>query len=121
MTNLFARLWRWWNQPPAPSPVLSDDTDLARLSQFVPPGFTHGVQVLNDSTTPMELVVEILQSALSIDRKEALQAMLRIHLDGGILLPMSSRAAAEQCSEAMSRAASAKGASLRVRAVSADA
>jgi hypothetical protein len=45
-----------------PSVILSPETSLLTLPNFVPPGFKCGVEVLNDDATPMEFVVSMLSA-----------------------------------------------------------
>ena len=61
MSNFLGRLRASLTPTPRPSPVFDDGTDLSTLPQFVPDGFRHGVQILNDASTPVELVIELLQ------------------------------------------------------------
>ncbi len=102
----------------APPPViLSPDTSLLTLPNFVPSGFTCGVEVLNDNFTPMEFVVSMLSAHLSLDRKEAIRTMLAIHSNGGALLATPTRAAAEAVAGTITTEASNRGYPLVCRAV----
>jgi hypothetical protein len=40
-----------------PSRVLPPETSLLDTPEFVPPGFVHGIEVLNDDKTPMDFVI----------------------------------------------------------------
>lgn len=59
--------------PLAATIVLPPETRLQRLDNFVPTGFTTGVEILNDATTPMEFVVDVLVRHLNLGRDEAIQ------------------------------------------------
>jgi hypothetical protein len=90
MFNLVAKIRDWWNRPPAPSPVFSDEIDLSKIEGFLPTGFDSFIQILNDEETPMAVVVEALEEVFALKRNTATQLMLKIHLEGGILIGMSS-------------------------------
>ncbi|HVW65310.1 MAG TPA: ATP-dependent Clp protease adapter ClpS [Nitrosospira sp.] len=45
-----------------------------------PPMFK--VILLNDDFTPMEFVVDVLQTFFSMNREQATQIMLKVHIDG---------------------------------------
>lgn len=64
------------------SPVLPPETSLLSLAGFLPTGFKCGVEVLNDDTTPMELVVSMISAHVGLSRREAIRAMLTIHVAG---------------------------------------
>ena len=69
---------------PPNNPLREDDGDLAvapakpKLKR--PPLFK--VVLLNDDYTPMEFVVEILESFFSMNREKATQVMLMVHTQG---------------------------------------
>ena len=84
----------------------------------MPTGFQHGVEVLNDNTTPMEVVVTALSQALSLSYTAATRVMLEIHDKGGKLIPTSSRAEAEQAAERIVSVARLRGHTFGCRAVS---
>ena len=97
--------------------VLPPETSLLSIPELVPPNFHCGVEVLNDNSTPMDLVVEILQDQLKLTYSEAITAMLDIHRRGGRLFPTASLADARRLAEAFSVASNARGHSLVCRAV----
>ena len=74
-----------------PSIVLPPETSLRTLPNFAPPGFSCGVEILNDNATPMELVVDMLTSHLGLGRQEAVRVMLEIHTKGGALVGLPLR------------------------------
>lgn len=103
------------------SPVFDPSTRLLDIDGMKPDGFTAGIELLNDDTSPMELVVEMLERFGGLSREAAVTAMLKIHQTGGLLLPMPNLAVAELAADAITREARARGHALVCRAVSADA
>jgi len=53
----------------------------ARKSKLKPPPMFK-VILLNDDFTPMEFVVDVLQTFFSMNREQATQIMLKVHIDG---------------------------------------
>lgn len=104
-TNLMVRIFdlddvdaaraEWRGRLPAP-PVLPPDTSLVCNPDFVPPGFTHGLEILNDNTTPMSFVVAILSAHLGLSSEDSNNTMLAIHRRGGTLIPTPSFADAQR-------------------------
>ena len=78
------------------SPTLPPETSLLSRPEFVPPGFTHGVEILNDNATPMEFVTFVLASSMGLSLRDANRTMLEIHTRGGALLATPSLAEAER-------------------------
>lgn len=66
------------------APDLDDDLDLAvdeaRPRVKKPP--LYRVVLLNDDYTPMDFVVEVLESIFGMERMRATQVMLEIHMKG---------------------------------------
>jgi ATP-dependent Clp protease adapter protein ClpS len=100
------------------SVLLSPETPLLTLPDFVPAGFKCGVEVLNDDATPMEFVVRMLSAHLGLGRKDAIRTMLGIHTKGGALLATATPLAAETAARAITTEASNRGYPLVCRAVS---
>jgi ATP-dependent Clp protease adapter protein ClpS len=100
------------------SPVLSRETSLITFPEFVPPGFTQGIEILNDNTTPMEFVTSILRSCLSLDLKDSNRMMLQIHTRGGALLPTPSFVEAQRIAAQVTEEAAKRGYPLVCRPVS---
>ena len=90
--KLHGRQFAW----PDTSATFSPETRLARLDGFAPAGFTTGIEILNDNSTPMEFVVTTLSRHLQVSRDDAIKLMLDIHTQGGLMisLPTYERAAA---------------------------
>jgi ATP-dependent Clp protease adapter protein ClpS len=103
---------------PDPGIVFGPDTALLDLAEMVPAGFMHGVEILNDNTTPMHFVVHALGTCANLPKTEAVQAMLEIHSKGGMLLPTDTLERAQGIADALVAAASRHGHSLVCRAVS---
>ncbi len=53
----------------------------AKRSKLAPPPL-YTVILLNDDFTPMEFVVEVLQKYFSMNREQATQIMLKVHMEG---------------------------------------
>jgi len=93
---------------PDTSATFPPETRLARLEGFTPAGFTTGIEILNDNTTPMELVVTVLMSHLQISRDEATKLVIAIHSKGGLLIPLETYEHAVRVASAISSDAEAK-------------
>jgi ATP-dependent Clp protease adapter protein ClpS len=92
--NLMVRILDLDDRPA--SRVLPSDTALTAIPEFVPPGFTQGIELLNDDTTPMEFVVAALGAHLGLSREDSTHTMLAIHERGGALIPTPSLAEAQR-------------------------
>lgn len=105
---------------PIPAPVLLPrGVSLLDDPNSVPAGFAHGVEILNDDTTPMEFVVRVLEKHFGLAEREAVRAMLEIHGRGGILMATATEEQASTIAEAIVRDAHLEKHSLSCRAVSA--
>lgn len=100
------------------SPILPHDTSLITRPDFVPAGFTQGIEIFNDDSTPMGFVTSILRSCLGFGPEDAQRTMLDIHLRGGVLLATSSLAEAERLATEITAAAAKEGYPLLCRPVS---
>jgi ATP-dependent Clp protease adapter protein ClpS len=96
--------------------LLPPETTLLSKPEFVPPNFLCGVEILNDSSTPMEFVVTTLGSHLSLSYTDSIRAMLDIHRRGGRLFPTDSPDDARRIADAMSARSQEMGHSLVCRA-----
>ena len=105
----------------AASPLFDPATPLLAIPGLRPDGFASGIEMLNDDSTPMEFVIEMLHSHAGLDPEAAAAAMLQIHRRGGMLLPLPDRARAEAVADAIARDAQAREHRLVCRAVTADA
>jgi ATP-dependent Clp protease adapter protein ClpS len=97
--------------------IFAAETSLLTIAELVPPGFTTGVEILNDSRTPMDFVVMTLMKNLRISQDRAVQLMIAIHNQGGQLVPTADIATAQAISEAMTAEAQAGGYAFVCRAV----
>ena len=95
--------------PADQSPVFAPDTRLLSIPNLAPEGFKHGVEILNDKSTPMEFVVACLMRHLDLSHRDAVATMIAIHNNGGILLPLPSMARAEEIAAAIAADASQGG------------
>ena len=86
----------WDSSSPSTSPVLPADSSLISLPDFVPPGFTQGIEILNNNTAPMGFVVEVLRTHLGLSAEDSTSTMLAIHTRGGALIPTRSLTEAER-------------------------
>lgn len=99
------------------APVFPPDTSLQSMPDLVPPGFVHGIEVLNDRTTPMEFVARVLSHHLELSREEATVKMIEIHNNGGALIPLQTAEHARKVALDITAAAAKLGFSFVCRAV----
>jgi ATP-dependent Clp protease adapter protein ClpS len=85
------------------APVFPPETRLLEKPGFRPPDFCHGIEVLNDRTTPMEFVVSVLTKHLGLNRDEAIVKMVEIHNTGGMLVALPSEQRARAVADAISQ------------------
>ena len=104
-----------------PTRLFDPSTSLLGIHELVPAGFRIGVEILNDTTTPMEFVTEVLERHAGLAHDAATSTMLDIHMRGGVLLAFTSREAADAVAAAINQDVQARGHHLMCRAVSADA
>ena len=68
---------------PVTPPASGDDAVvLERRTQRTEPPKMYQVVLLNDDFTPMDFVVLVLQKFFSMDREQATQIMLKVHVEG---------------------------------------
>jgi len=103
----------------AASPVFPPETRLTSIDGMTPPGFLVGVELLNDDRTPTEFVISVLEQHLKLDRESAIGAMLQIHKQGGLLLPLTDLAQAAAVASQITREAAEQGHPLTCRAAEA--
>jgi ATP-dependent Clp protease adapter protein ClpS len=102
---------------PDTSATFTPETRLYQIAGFVPEGFSTGIEILNDNTTPMEFVVEMMTTHLKMSREKAIELMLAVHTKGGLLVPLETYEGAVRTAAAISADAAAKGHALMCRAV----
>jgi ATP-dependent Clp protease adapter protein ClpS len=94
--DLDAARAEWLTRLTSASPVLPPGTSLLSMPDFVPAEFTHGIEILNDNTTPMQFVVDVLSAHVGLSPEDSNQIMLAIHRKGGALIPTLSLVEAER-------------------------
>jgi ATP-dependent Clp protease adapter protein ClpS len=117
VSDLEAAREDWRRHQSSQSPVLPPGTSLLSLPEFLPAGFSQGIEILNDNTTKMHFVVRVLIDHLGLSPADASNAMLAIHTRGGTLLPTASVADAERIAGQITAEAAKSGYSLACRAV----
>ena len=90
------------NPKKPPNPVVSppstgsdDSVVLERRAQRTQPPQMFQVVLLNDDFTPMDFVVEVLQSFFAMNREKATQVMLHVHTRGKGVCGVYTREVAE--------------------------
>ncbi len=99
-------------------PVLPPNTSLLSMAEFVPPGFMQGLEILNDNTTTMQFVEDVLTTHAALSPEEARNKMLEVHTRGGVLIPMESMDDAGRIAALIAAAAAEQAYPLICRAVS---
>jgi ATP-dependent Clp protease adapter protein ClpS len=107
----------WGGQLPT-GPTLPHNTSLICIPEFVPAGFVHGIEIFNDSTTPMQFVTNVLTAHMGISPEESKSTMLAIHRRGGALLPTPSLEEARRIAAEITAEAAKQGHGLLCRPVS---
>lgn len=100
--------------------LFAPETSLLDIDELVPDGFSAGVEVLNDETTPMEFVVEALEKHLALPHDDAVELMLEIHAKGGALVPLATYEQAEAVARGITSDARERSHVLVCRPVDAD-
>jgi ATP-dependent Clp protease adapter protein ClpS len=117
--HLFGKVPFPFPASPAASRVFSEGTRLLLIKDLVPEDFAVGIEILNDNTTPMELVVSTLVTHLGIEREEAITLMISIHSKGGALIKLPTIEKAVEVAKGISADARRHGHNLICRAVDA--
>jgi ATP-dependent Clp protease adapter protein ClpS len=68
------------------STILPSDTSLLSMPEFVPTGFSQGIEIFNDHVTPFGFVKGVLTAHLGMTEQAAKSATLAIHTRGAALL-----------------------------------
>jgi ATP-dependent Clp protease adapter protein ClpS len=118
LDDLEAARAEWLSRVQAASPVLPSGASLLSRPDLVPAGFAQGIEILNDNTTPMEFVVDVLSAHVGLDLKDSTQAMLAVHTCGGVLIPTTSLQEAERIAAQITAEAAKQGYPLKCRAAS---
>jgi ATP-dependent Clp protease adapter protein ClpS len=109
---------------PFPDPIATTrlfppETRLLAIEGFKPAGFTTGVEILNNETTPMQFVVTVLMKHLKLSEEDAIQMMFAIHNNGGVLVSTRQASEAEALARSITDDAKDEGHRLVCRAVEA--
>lgn len=113
VNKLSGRQYSW----PDTSATFPPETRLRDLDGFTPAGFTIGIEILNDNSTPMEFVVATLSTHLQIAEDEAIRMMLDIHKKGGLMIALPTQEHATMVARAIASDAAARGHKLVCRPV----
>lgn len=100
------------------SSLLPPGTSLVSLPEFIPTGFAQGVEILNDNTTPMKFVTELLRVHFGLSAHDSSERMFAIHKRGGALFPTASLEDARRIAAEVTVEAAKRGYPLVCRAVS---
>lgn len=107
-----------WRSQFSTGPVLPSNTSLISIPEFVPSGFVQGIEIFNDSTTPMQFVTDVLAAHARLSPEESNRTMLAIHTRGGALIPMPSLEEARRIAAQITAEAAKQGHPLACRPVS---
>lgn len=100
------------------SRLLPPDSSLISLPEFIPAGFVQGVEILNDDTTTMKFVTDLLSAHFGLSAQDARETMLAIHRRGGALIPTASLEDAQRIAAEVTADTAKQGYPLICRAVS---
>jgi ATP-dependent Clp protease adapter protein ClpS len=84
-----------------------------------PHTFENGIELVNDTKTPMQFVIQVLQAHAGLSVGDATAAMAICHSKGGVVIPTSSKHAAEQAAATITNNAREAGYPLACRPVGA--
>ena len=73
----------------------TEETTVETRKTLSPPPPMYKVLLLNDDYTPMEFVIEVLESFFGMDRERATVVMLKVHHEGSGLAGLYPRDVAE--------------------------
>jgi ATP-dependent Clp protease adapter protein ClpS len=107
-----------WRASFQTGPVLPHNTSLLSIPEFVPPGFAQGIEIYNDSMTPMQFVTDVLTTCAGLSPEESRRTMLAIHTRGSALLPTPSFEGARRIAAQVTAEAAKQGHPLLCRPVS---
>jgi ATP-dependent Clp protease adapter protein ClpS len=97
------------------SPVFPPEQRLLSLPQFRTASFKQGIEILNDPSTTMAFVLDVLSRHLGLNEEEATQRMLEIHHQGGVLIALPTKEEARKVADAITADARDGGHSLICR------
>ena len=118
--HILRLLWRKLRGQPYvldASPTFDPDIPLHQQLSLVPEGFTTGIEIFNDNTTPMEFVVDAIARHLNVSEEEAVKLTLEIHQQGGLLIPVDTYEDAVRIADAIADDNVSQGQALLCRAI----
>ncbi|MBC7995287.1 MAG: ATP-dependent Clp protease adaptor ClpS [Rhizobacter sp.] len=118
--NPIVRLKRWYQRVTA-APVVPHGMSFHAIGLLDASQFKHGIEVVNDETTPFTFVLQALQRHVGLSRGDAHLAAVICHAKGGVLLPVASFAVAQESAARISQDAQRHAYPLICRAVSSEA
>ena len=98
--------------------VLSTETSLMYVDGFLPENFVYGIEIYNDTITPMPFVISTFRTVLNFKENDAIETMVKIHAKGGIIIPFNSLSEAQIKAQAINAAAQKHHYPLTCRAIS---
>jgi|SRR6185312_4894729 len=98
--------------------MLPPAVSLLKLDGFTPPEFSQGHEILNDDRTPMQFVVDMLNTHVGLSYHDSIRTMPQIHNRGGGLVPTASVTEAQSIAAAIAAEATREKHPLVCRAVS---
>ncbi len=116
--NPFARIRNWWRRYTA-APTVPPGLSFPAVGLLTSSEFRYGVEILNDSQTPMSFVVQALEEHAGLSRSVASVAVAVCHSQGGVLIPTDTIESAERVARCISQAAQLQSFPLKCRAVTA--
>jgi ATP-dependent Clp protease adapter protein ClpS len=87
--SIFRRL-RTWYEKNAGAPFVPEGMAYPCLPVAGGLPFAHGIEVINDSVTPMPFILQALQDEAGMPHGDAAIALALCHQRGGVLIPMPS-------------------------------
>lgn len=113
------RRLRSWYQRNTAAPVIPEGFQFHCLPRADGGPFEHGVELLNDNTTPKPFVLRVLQDEAGLAHQDASVAIALCQQHGGVIVPMPSLERAVDVAAKVSACAKREAWPLRCRAVSA--
>jgi len=116
--SLLGRLRTWYKLNSA-APILLDGLKYYCLPRADGRPFEHGIELLNDNTTPILFVQQVLQSEAQLSHREASVASALCQQNGGVIVPTPSPQHALEVATQITAHAERQGWPLRCSAISA--
>ncbi len=110
--------FRAWYQRNTAVPAIPEGFQFHCLPRADGGPFEHGVEFLNDNTTPMPFVLRVLQDEAGLSHQDASIATALCHQHGGVIVPLPSLERAADVAAKIGARAEREGWPLRCRLVS---